>query len=444
MKALEAWSLCWAAAIAFSITAAPDWFSLLVSRPESLAPIHVALPALAFLVVLRPPRRWLLGLLCALQVLHLADGLPHVPNHRLILGFIDLVLLAALVWPPRDGDAWDGFVPAARAITVSLYAFAFFAKLNGDFLDPRSSCAALFYGNVTRWWPLLPDGPAMRMVVIGATLVTEGFLAVGLCVRRLRPAAVLVGLVFHLLLALDATKAFLNFSAVMFCLLLLFFPRAFWESVAHELERRGLRPALGAGLLAIVVSGLFAAVDWQARSLAYVWVRQGVWSAYALALTVFALHWWFSAFAPELPLPRPSVAASVLVALAWLNGLSPYLGLKTRTTFDMYSNLRLEADRSNHWLIPRSLDAFGWLRDRVTLLESDDPLLRAAYAETGEELPYFELRSYLTTHPQAHVRYLRAGKVVSEVGTNEPVALVLRKLVIFRPLGERSRRECIW
>jgi len=445
LRALAAWSLCWAAAIVFSITASPDWFAALVTQPANLSPIHVALPALAFLVVLRPSTPWLLGLLAATQLAHVADALPQVPNHRLVLAFVDLALLAALLRPPRGGDVVDGLMPPVRVIAVSLYGFAFFAKLNTDFLDPSSSCAAQFYGNVVTWWPMLPDGPAVRAAAVFGTLVVEGALAVTLCVRRARPVAVLGGLLFHFLLALDATKVFLNFSAVMFVCLASFLPRPFWDELGEVLERRpALRVALGTGLLAIALSGLLAAADWPARSPVYVWVRQVVWSVYALSFIGYVFRWSVWSYRPERPLPWPGPAAIVVIALVWLNGSSPYLGLKTRTTFDMYSNLRLEADRSNHLIVPRSADLLGLLRDRVAIVETDDPTLRRAYVATGEELPYFELRAYLTEHPHTHVRYVRGGKEVREVGTHEPVSSLVRKLVIFRPLGELSRRECVW
>ena len=69
MRALAAWSLCWAAAMLFSITAAPEWYSALVSPSVSGSPIRVALAALAFLVIVRPPPPWLLGVLAATLVL---------------------------------------------------------------------------------------------------------------------------------------------------------------------------------------------------------------------------------------------------------------------------------------------------------------------------------------------------------------------------------------
>jgi len=445
LKAFAAWSLCWAAAILFSITASPDWFWTLLRHPATASPIHVALAAVAFVVVLRPVSPWVVVLLAAVQVADVAAALPEVPNHRLILTFVDLALIATLI-RGRRGDQWfDAFVPAARIILVSLYAFAFFAKLNADFLDPSSSCAAQFFGNVTRWWPVIPDAALLRGGAVWAALVAEGLLAVTLCVPRLRPAAVIGGLVFHFLLALDATKVFLNFSSVMFALLISFLPRAFLDSLGGDLERhRGLRAGLGAGLLAIVGSGLYAVTDWSTRANLHVWVRQIVWSVYALGVMGYTIRWCAREYRPEAPLPLPGAAAIAVIALVWLDGLSPYLGLKTRTTLDMYSNLRLEADRSNHFLVPRSLDVFGFLRDRVAILETDDPDLRRAYVETGEEMPYVQLRDYLTRHPRVRVRYLRGGAQASSVGTREPLPYALQKLLVFRPLGERSRRECVW
>jgi hypothetical protein len=205
-----------------------------------------------------------------------------------------------------------------------------------------------------------------------------------------------------------------------------------------------VRAALAAGLLAVVLSGLFAAGDWPARGSLFVWVRQAVWSIAALALVSYVIVWCLGEYRPERPLARPPVLAMAVIALLWLNGLSPYLGLKTRTTFDMYSNLRLEADRSNHFLVPRSLDLFGLLRDRVTILDSSDASLRRAYVGTGEEIPYFQLRAYLGEHPHVRVRYLRGQTETQSEGTQEPVPKWLDKLLVFRPLGERSRSECLW
>jgi NADH:ubiquinone oxidoreductase subunit 6 (subunit J) len=53
----------------------------------------------------------------------------------------------------------------------------------------------------------------------------------------------------------------------------------------------------------------------------------------------------------------------LIPALLFANGLMPYLGLKTETSFAMYSNLRTEGGYSNHWLMPASLQVWDYQRD---------------------------------------------------------------------------------
>ena len=100
----------------------------------------------------------------------------------------------------------------------------------------------------------------------------------------------------------------------------------------------------------------------------------GIWVLWTAAL----MTWCLSAVPePNLPLgpvgTAPAASGLALPAIgstsilfAALNGLSPYLGLpKTYATWTMFSNLRVEAGRSNHWLVPASWQPFGFLRDVV-------------------------------------------------------------------------------
>ena len=56
--------------------------------------------------------------------------------------------------------------------------------------------------------------------------------------------------------------------------------------------------------------------------------------------------------------------------LAVLNGLCPYLGLKTQATWSMLSNLHVEGGKTNHWLVPASAQVFGYARDCVTVTKA--------------------------------------------------------------------------
>jgi hypothetical protein len=441
--------LCWASAVLFSATAPAGWYSSLLRGATGSDISRVVVSVLALFVVVRAPSLRSLGVLALAQVLQTVIDLPEVPNHRCILALVNLALLAAILLRRTPDDVFDALVPAARAITVMLYGFAAFAKLNHDFVDVSVSCAAQFYGHITSWWPPLPDGPELRRAVVLGTIAAESLLALGLCVRRLRPVAVFGGLLFHIGLALDATKAFLNFSSVMFALLLLFLPRKFFASLGSLVGRRSaVRIELAILFVAVGAAGFAAAIDWESFGGIFYWVRQLVWSTYAVAILAFTAWWCLAAYEPDPPLAWPPLGVLAVVLLALLNGLAPYLGLKTRTTFDMYSNLRLEAEASNHMLVPRSLDLFGRLRDRVTILDSTDPLLQR-YAAAGDEVPYWQLRASISSNPSLRVRYQRDG-VMQEFDPAhgreaiEPLGWWEKKLVVFRTLGPHSRGECLW
>ena len=70
---------------------------------------------------------------------------------------------------------------------------------------------------------------------------------------------------------------------------------------------------------------------------------------------------------------RPRWAPLCVVPLVVvLNGLSPYVGLKTETSWAMYSNLRTEV-HPNHFLVPASVKVFGYQDDLVEILATSLP-----------------------------------------------------------------------
>ena len=155
-------------------------------------------------------------------------------NHWVLSGFVDLALLGALAvcaWPSRRAEPSDvvrRFVPAARLCLIVGYAFAAFSKLNSSFLDPDVSCATYFFRDTTDFLGLpeqLVDGTGWvpRAVVLSA-LAIELSIPVLLVIRRTRNLGVMVGLLFHYVLALDRTNHVFDFSSMLFALFVLFLP----------------------------------------------------------------------------------------------------------------------------------------------------------------------------------------------------------------------------
>ena len=102
-------------------------------------------------------------------------------------------------------------------------------------------------------------------------------------------------------------------------------------------------------------------------------------------------------------LPQPILA--VVPLLVFLNGAAPHLGLQTTATWAMFSNLRTEGGRSNHFLIPATAQIFGYQRDVVQIVRSSDEYLQSA---ARRYIPYFEVRR----RPEASIVICPAGRPI--------------------------------
>ena len=455
------------------------WPGVFQQRPP-LAPhpwLLTGLVLAAVAVIHRPASVARLLCLALVQLLDVGYYLPVVPNHWLLTGILSLAILGAGAavalrggrGAVQLGELYQTLTPSVRISAVVFYFFAAFHKLNADFLKPDVSCAVRFFEQILA--PFAPLGlsalPGVGAAVIWATLAAELGLVVGLAVPRWRQGACMLGVGFHMLLALDAAHIFYNFSAVMFVFLWVCLPASRAARIARQPGGRCGRFHFLGGY-ALIVGLAWGFPDAAAWVTAFGFT--GLWFAFAITLLRRAgllgrrnlLRFARAARRPSPPPPplAPIEACPVrryagvlllLPALVLLNGLSPYLGLKTRTAWQMYSNLNLDADYANHYLIPYSLDVGGFLADSVQIVATSDPALRAEYVQTGRRITWHELRRYVAQHPDIQLAYTRPGRLPKAYGPAEedgaltaPRRGVLEKLLIFRPLGAVSGAVCDW
>ena len=453
------------------------WPPVLLLRPTFDAPPFWLLSSLvlaAVAVMHRPASVGRLLGLALVQLLDVASSLPVVPNHWLLTGIVSLAIVgAATAGALRGGRAdlqlgalYQALTPPVRISAVLFYFFTFFHKLNADFLNPDVSCAVRFLEQT-----LAPVGlaalPGIGTAVIWATLATELCLAVGLAVPRWRQAACLLGAGFHMLLALDAAHVFYNFSSVMFVFLWVCLPARDADRLARSPGGRfGRWHFLGGYALIVGLAWWFPAEAGRVTAFGF----SALWLGLAITLlrrggflgrcNVVQL---VRATRPSSARPTPLApiearargrGAGVLLlvpALVLLNGLSPYLGLKTRTAWQMYSNLNLAAATSNHYLIPYSLDIGGVLADSVRILATSDPALREGYVQTGRRITWFELQRHVGQHPVQELTYVRPAQAAGPFGPAAEDAprktlrqAVLEKMLIFQPLGPQAGALCNW
>jgi hypothetical protein len=419
-------------------------------------------------VLLRPGATVPLGLLAIGGLLSMWSEAPLLGNHWLLAGFVDLAILLALATGlvrGRVGDRVDlanRLFPAARLCLLGFYAFAAFAKLNSAFFDRTVSCATFYFNESTDSLNLaglqLGDTAWLQRAVIFGTVAVELSIPLLLLVRRTRSVGVVVGVVFHGLLALDRSHQFFDFSSTLTALFILFLPpvAGSWvvERVGSMRARLALRDEQLPGrvhlaLVAVpVVVGVLLVIDGITAELA-VDLGWWPWQLYAAGVTATTISFLRQHRSSSERLLRPHHALFALVPMLVLfNGLTPYLELKTGYGWNMYSNLRTVDGESNHLLVRRTFPLTDEQEDVVTILDTSSAAL-GRYAADGYGLTWRQLRSYLSEHPRVSITYQRGGETVALRHASdrpelvEPVPSWREKVQLFRAVDLRSPERCV-
>lgn len=149
----------------------------------------------------------------------------------------------------------------------------------------------------------------------------------------------------------------------------------------------------------------------------------------------------------SLRLRHPVFSAGILLLV--VNSLTPYVGLKTESSFTMFSNLRTEDGRWNHLFIPEAVKVFPHQDDLVQITASNDQALQAS-TENGQRLVRFELERYLRSHPGATATYVKTNAPGGTIRTAGPVTtapalsgtLILDKIIKFQAVPSPEPRRC--
>ena len=404
----------------------------LVGAITALGLVSFATGLLAVAAVLRPDdRRLLWSLSAAVPLIGWLEA-PVLSNHWLLASVISITLLVSQAL--RYG--WPWFATVSRAMLLAFYGFVVLAKLNSAFFDSAVSCAVV-YANQSLGAigvsPISPDSvPAtlLPFVVVGV----EVAIPVLLLRSSTRFAGVVLGLAFHGLISFDLGQHFYDFTAVMFPLLLLWSHGDRLDRLGEYLPERTQLVA-GVTLVLFVVSSVLPSTR-----LTSVLLDQGfflVWIPFALALTVFVAYG--TRQGVDVTYRPANVIGWVLVAVVAVNGLAPYLEVKTANSWNMYSNLAIVNGDSNHLLIRSGLPIFGGHGDLVEILSSDDPGL-ARYVGSDWRLADRALDGYLADNREANAEVRQRDTVLLRDASDQNV--FVRKLLVLRAVDASSPADC--
>ena len=359
-------------------------------------------------------RRLFLTLVLCMSV----DAWRHMPilsNHTILKNVFLAGLLGSGTWYALKGGRWRDFLddaaPIGRAALVCMYIFGVFHKINTDFLNPDVSCAVVLWRAMPQYLSWI-DTPWFHILTIYGTLVIETIILLCLLFRRTRHTGIILGIGFHGLLAMSNYALFLPFSMLTIALHLLFLDKGSALQIVQS--------PLWRNLMARMYSpkGLVAMALWFSVMAVMIWLR--LFSAVAVVwLLAIGLLCYAIAMHGHAE-PSTSAGRMLWSRLWWLNSLSvlffvsclsPYLGLKTAQSMNMFANLRLEGGASNHLVFPDPPGPFGYLADTVEIVSASHSLYLGRLQHEAAGVTYYDLLDKLERNPEIVVSYRRAGQL---------------------------------
>lgn len=397
----------------------------------SLVGVSELLVGLLGVALLLWPARRLLLAAAAATVLSVVAEIPQMGNHWLLAGLASLTIFVTNGHDPKMGAG-------LRWLLIVFYGFAALAKLNAGFFDPSTSCAVFYANQSLGSWGVGNLPSATSGVAILSTVLIEVSVVPLLLWRRTRWLGVVVASLFHGLISLDLDQHFYDFTAVLYFLLAAFLP----DSTASP---AGLRPGPVVKWLvspAAVSLVLFSVLPPSDLSVQILSVGPFVlWLPFLVVWIRFVARRW----EPPAIGWRPGLAGGAVVALAFINGLSPYAELKTAYSFNMYSNLLTAQGVSNHLLIRRTFPLRDGYDGPVEIVQSSDPGLEV-YRERGYLIAYPQFQQYLVGR-SASITYVRDG-VTTTVDDSQAISGLAMsgpwwwRFMPLRALDQRSPPRC--
>lgn len=413
-----------------------------------------AIAPLGLALFFKPLSRRIFLLLLVCMTVDAWRQMPSLSNHTILKNVFLSSLLLSGAWHAFRGGRWRNFLadaaPVGRAALVTMYVFGVFHKINSGFLDPAVSCAITLWRDMPlplRWI----DFPAFPYIAIYGTLIIETVILICLLCRRTRHAGIIFGIGFHSLLAMSGYAIYAPFSTLTIALHLLFLDKEsarqivespFWRKLVSE-----LRSTRGIAAFAMWLASL-AAFSWNGSfgSVGILWLP-------VIGLLCYAI----TRYGNTVPLTSGKMI--LWSRLWWLNGISflfflacfsPYLGLKTAQSMNMFANLRLEAGASNHLIFRNPPGPFSYLADTAEVIDSSGSMYLSRIHSQGLHITYYDLLDKLELDPNVRVTFRRNGNTYEDQSAKELAADInttlhprwVRRLFHFNPVDLTTPKPC--
>jgi hypothetical protein len=459
----------WAMAAIFSIAA--DTNGLLGYSGIFYAILSWSVVLLSLSLLLYPRHTDFLVYLAIILLLLYAVRMPVASNNKTIAAVMNGAILfsaAAIYMKKVPGTTFDRTAlyqqtrVVARALLAVMYFYGIFHKINSDFLDPSVSCAVGLYVPLARPFGL-DDNIFGRYLAIYSNFVVEAIAIIALYWKRYFAVGLIIALVFHYVIPISAYSWYMDFSSLVFALYVLSIPTPASQDlygialrVVIPLRQTFGRPGLllPPALLVLVATVLILLLADARLSRAFdaivhsAWIL--MWSVVG-GIAMIAMSYVALQHFPceNISAPKQPAWIYAIPSLFFLSCLSPYIGLKTESSINMFSNLHTEGGETNHLLFPSIPYVFGYQTEVVKILDSSEGYPERHLVKESQEGKHhilFELKKRLRWNPNSWFTYVRDGQTVSRAtaatfGADMP-NLLERKILIFKPVDFNRPKVC--
>jgi len=333
-----------------------------------------------------------------------------------------------------------------KLILVFMYFFGIYHKLNTDFFNPGVSCAVELSKPFTSIIGL-EDNTTLNWIPIYLTLFVETIAMVGLIFKRYRKLGLAVSIPFHIVIGFTGYAFYMDFSTIVLAMYSLNINNDSLERIRDFYERRfklyWIKKTISLIPLGFAL-GLFIYVTILCQGVCSYRSFMPIFAFYSIPISLILM---FSKNVKKEGWKKSKSGLLFLIPIVFfLNGLSPYLGLKTESSISMYSNLYVEGRTTNHFFHGVLPGFWNYSDEVITVIDSNNNKLRE-----GESFIRYDFDRRLSNLRNVEITVQSNLKSTpQQISTNEAnwnntydeAHWLMKKYLIFKPIDLKRPKVC--
>ena len=327
-----------------------------------------------------------------------------------------------------------------------MYFFGVYHKLNTDFFNPTVSCAVELSKPIASIIGQ-EDNMTLNWIPIYLTFFVETIAMVGLIFQRYRKLGLAVSIPFHIVIGFTGYAFYMDFSTIVLAMYSLNINNYSLERIKAFYERR-FKPYWIKKTISLIplgfAIGLFIYVTILCQGVCSYRSFMPIFAFYSIPISLILV---FSKNVKKEGWKKSKSGLLFLIPIAFfLNGLSPYLGLKTESSISMYSNLYVEGRTTNHFFHGVFPGFWNYSDEVITVIESNDNRLREgeAFVRYDFDRRLLNLQNVKVT-VQSNLK--KTPQQISAIegnwkNTYADSSWIMKKFLLFKPVDYSRPKVC--